>query len=322
MLGSALKLTQTAGEMFRGLDRVDFAAARRRALAMRERFPDMDVDAVHTALVHAKCLQAGAIGTVGASAKLIPGVGGLIAGMLGPLADSTVVTTLQAELIAETFALYGVKLPPAAERAAVLTIASTHQGARHAGATLVDALAQQAKKALGKGLAARAMPLAEVVTAMASQVAVTYAIGMRAKALCQLREAQLSDLPDMLRAATAIDERSVMAWTHAVATSAIEVGREAGQRWFERIDALLPDITRITLPRAAEPATPRARAIGRSVPKPKATKAAASSKVTSTGRTSRAPGGKTGRATAPTPRAATQAAKPIAKRTRRKPASD
>jgi hypothetical protein len=257
MLGSALKLTQTAGEMFRGLDRVDFAAARRRALAMRERFPDMDVDAVHAALVHAKCLQAGAIGTVGASAKLIPGVGGLIAGMLGPLADSTVVTTLQAELIAETFALYDVKLPAAAERAAVLTIASTHQGARHAGATLVEALAQQAKKALGKGLAARAMPLAEVVTAMASQVAVTYAIGMRAKALCQLREAQLSDLPDMLRAATAIDERSVMAWTHAVATSAIEVGREAGQRWFERIDALLPEMARISLPRAAETPAPR-----------------------------------------------------------------
>lgn len=257
MLGSALKLTQTAGEMFRGLDRVDFAAARRRALAMRERFPDMDVDAVHAALVHAKCLQAGAIGTVGASAKLIPGVGGLIAGMLGPLADSTVVTTLQAELIAETFALYDVKLPAAAERAAVLTIASTHQGARHAGATLVEALAQQAKKALGKGLAARAMPLAEVVTAMASQVAVTYAIGMRARALCQLREAQLSDLPDMLRAATAIDERSVMAWTHAVATSAIEVGREAGQRWFERIDALLPEMARISLPRAAETPAPR-----------------------------------------------------------------
>ncbi len=261
MLGSALKLTQTAGEMFRGLDRVDFAAARRRALAMRDRFPDKDVDEIHAALVHAKCLQAGAIGTVGASAKLIPGVGGLIAGMLGPLADSTVVTTLQAELIAETFALYDVKLPAAAERAAVLTIATTHQGARHAGATLVEALAQQARKALGKSLAARAMPLAEVVTAMASQVAVTYAIGMRAKALCQLREAQLTDLPDMLRVATAIDERSVMAWTHAVATSAIEVGREAGQRWFERIDALLPDIARINLPRTA--VTPTARKLPR-----------------------------------------------------------
>ncbi len=253
MLGSALKLRRNAVDLIRSLDRVDFAAARRRALAMRERFPHMQVDEVHAALVHAKCLQAGALGIVGASARLIPGVGGLIAGMLGPLADSTVVTTLQAELIAETLALYDVKLPPAAERTAVLAIASTHQGARHAGATLVDALAQQAKQALGESLAARAMPLAEVITAMASQVAVTYAIGMRAKSLCKLRKTRIADLPELLRAATAIDERSVITWTHAVATSAIEVAREAGQRWFERIDARLPDIARISLPRAAEP---------------------------------------------------------------------
>lgn len=289
MLDSALKLTQATGELWRGLERVDFAAARRRAQAMRDRFPDLDVDRVHAALVHAKCLQAGALGTVGASAKLIPGVGGVIAGMLGPLADSTVLSALQAELIAETFALYGVDLPGPAERAAVLAIASTHRGARQAGQTLVQALAQQARKAMGGTLAARAMPLAEVLTAMASQVAVTYAIGMRARALCQLRHARPEELTDLLRAAASIDERRLMAWTHTVAATAIEAGLDAGRRWFARIETLLPDITRFSRPgardgrqppvlagRAAPVRRPPRRASGAGAAKAKAPRAGAS----------------------------------------------
>lgn len=245
MLDTATRLTQVAGDLWRGVDRVDHKAARKRVGQFRQRHPELGDDDLHAVMVNAKCLQTGVVGTVSALAGLIPGVGGLAGKVLGPLADVTVVTTLQAELIAETFALYEVELPPQAERAALLAIAASHVGVRNAGVEVARGVARQAQRLLGNGLASRALPLAQVATSAASHVALTWAIGTRARALCKMKSAGVSDWPDLLRAFTMIDERRIVRWATEATRTALDVAASAGRVWLDQLGRLMPGLPRL-----------------------------------------------------------------------------
>lgn len=245
MLDTASRLTRVAAELWRGVDRVDHKAARRRVAWFRERHPDLDDDALHEVIVNAKCVQVGVVGTVSALVGLIPGIGKVAGRVLGPLADATVVTTLQAELVAETFALYDVDLPPQAERTALLAIAATHSGVRNAGVEVARSFARRAEQLLGRGLAGRALPVAQVATAAASHVALTWAIGTRARALCKMRHATPGDWPDLLRGFTLVDERRLVRWATEATRTALEAAASAGRLWLEQIGRRMPEPPRL-----------------------------------------------------------------------------
>ena len=270
MLDTATRLTQVAGDLWRGVDRVDHKAARKRVAQFRHRHPKLDDDALHTVIVNAKCMQTAVVGTVSALSGLIPGIGGLAGKVLGPLADATVVTTLQAELIAETFALYDVDLPAQAERAALLAIAASHVGVRNAGVEVARTVARQAQRLLGTGLASRALPLAQVATSAASHVALTWAIGSRARALCKMKTAGLTDWPDLLRQFTLIDERRLVRWATEATRTALDAAAGAGRMWLDQLGRLMPELP--SLPRL-----PRLRSASRAAErKPAVRKTAAS----------------------------------------------
>jgi uncharacterized protein (DUF697 family) len=165
--------------------------------------------------------------------------------VLGPLADATVVTTLQAELVAETFALYDIDLPPQAERTALLAIAASHTGVRNAGVEIARSVARRAERLLGRGLASRALPIAQVATAAASHVALTWAIGTRARALCKMKTASAGDWPGLLRDFTLVDERRVVRWATEATRTALDAAASAGRLWLEQLGRLLPEPPRL-----------------------------------------------------------------------------
>jgi uncharacterized protein (DUF697 family) len=245
MLDTAARLTRVAADLWRGVDRVDHKAARRRVAWFRERHPEQSDDHLHAVMVNAKCVQVGVVGTVSALVGLIPGIGKVAGTVLGPLADATVVTTLQAELVAETFALYEVDLPPQAERTALLAIAATHSGVRNAGVEVARSFARRAEQLLGRGLAGRALPVAQVATAAASHVALTWAIGTRARALCRMKQASPGDWPGLLRDFTLVDERRLVRWATEATKTALEAAAGAGRIWLDQLGRLLPEPPRL-----------------------------------------------------------------------------
>jgi uncharacterized protein (DUF697 family) len=273
MLDTATRLTQVAADLWRGVDRVDHKAARRRVAQFRARHPDLDDDALHEVIVNAKCVQTGVVGTVSALVGLIPGIGKVAGRVLGPLADATVVTTLQAELVAETFALYDIDLPPQAERTALLAIAASHVGVRNAGVEIARTVARRAEQVLGRGLAGRALPIAQIATAAASHVALTWAIGTRARALCKMKTASAGDWPGLLRDFTLIDERRVVRWATEATKTALEAAASAGRLWLDQLGRLLPEPPRLLgLGAAAEPVPVRQRPARPAGAAPKRTK--------------------------------------------------
>jgi hypothetical protein len=158
------------------------------------------------------------------------------------MADAGMATTLQAELVVETFALYGVELPAPAEQAAVLTIAASNLGTKQLGR---EAMAQLRKK-LGGSLAGRvlltALPLADIAGAAAGNVALTYVVGQRAQALARMKDARLDEWPAVLRQLTLLDEPKLADWAARAARDAIGTVVQSAQDWRRRLLSLLPDL--------------------------------------------------------------------------------
>lgn len=266
MLDTASRLTRVAGDLWRSVDRVDHKAAKRRVAQFRRRHPKLSDDELHTVIINAKCVQTGVVGIISALVGLIPGVGRIAGRVLGPLADATVVTTLQAELVAETFALYEVDLPPQAERAALLAIAASHTGVRNAGVEIARGVAARIESLLGRGLARRALPLAQVATSAASHIALTWAIGTRARALCKLRAAGPVEWPGLVREFTLVDERRIVRWATEATRTALDTAASAGRLWLDQVTRMMPALPdlpgpapRRTRPRPARKAAPARR---------------------------------------------------------------
>lgn len=265
MLDTATRLTRAAAQMWGNVDRVDRKAARRRVAQFRKRHPKMPKDKLHQVMVNAKCIQTGIVGAISSLIGLIPGIGKIAGRVLGPLADSTVVGLLQSELVAETFALYDIELPAQAERAALLTITASHIGVSHAGAEVARNLARHADRVMGSGLASRALPLAQVATGAASNVALTYAIGMRARALCKMKSAHPGDWPDLLRDFTLVDERRVVRWATTATQTAIDTAMGAGRIWLDQLGRMLPELPEPAI--ASRPPRPRRKVAAKAQPR-------------------------------------------------------
>lgn len=240
MLRSARKLTAAASELWSRVDAVDNDAARERVAAMRRRAPKASLDEIHRRLVYAKCAQAGTLGALGGLASSLPLVGAVAGPVVGTLTDTAVVTTLQAELVVETFILYRVELPEKAERMTVAAIAATNLGAHQISTGVARTIAGQAGRWLGGPLGRVAVPLARVGASAATNVAMTYAIGMRARALSKLRHAKIEDWPDLLREVTAIDERKLADWAMKSARGAFDGASTAVRSMMAKLSGLVP----------------------------------------------------------------------------------
>lgn len=307
-------LPDAAQHLWRALRKADRKAARERVAALRKRLPDASNEEIHRLLVQSKCLQAGAIGALTTMVDLVPG-GGKVAGVvLGPLVDVATVTSLQAELVIETFVLYEVELGEAGERFAILAIAATNVGATHASSIVARLLKRYAGALIGGFVLKRALPVTNIATVATKNIALTYAIGMRAQAVARFRDADLDDWPKLMRQVTHIDESTLVEWATSAARTAIDQVQESARAWVGRISGLLPDIRKL-VPGAGEeegvPAPPKRKRPAARLPaetpvRPKAGAAKAPAR--------RKP------ATTPGTRASKPAAKPAApaRRTRRK----
>jgi len=231
---------RTARQLWQGIEAVDRAAVRQRIARLKRENRGVPLDRLHQRLVYAKCVQAGAVGAITELTGFIPLIGRLAGPVLGPLADAALVTTLQAELVAETFALYGVDLPESSERMAVFAIAATNIGANVVGARVVAAVASQAARVVGGTIARRALPFASIATVAATNVAVTYATGMRAQALCRMRDATIDDWPELLSKVTMIDTRKLTRLAASSASAALVQAGEVSRALLSRLRDLAP----------------------------------------------------------------------------------
>lgn len=262
MLSATKRITSAASELWRNVDAVDNRAAHARVEDLRKRNPRDSSDELHRKLVQAKCLQAGAVAAAGNLLGAVPLLGRALGPLVGTFADATVVTTLQAELVVETFILYGVELPERAERMTVAAIAATNIGSHQLAQGIAGSLARRATKWLGGPLMRYASPVARVAATTATTIAMTYAIGMRSRALAKMRHADFEDWPDLIREVTALDERRLTEWAERSVRLVVEQSGSLVKRLMSKLSGLVPDLGTTPTSRriAAKPAPPRKRA--------------------------------------------------------------
>jgi len=265
-------MPQSKLSLWDAVSHADRDAAHARVERLRKAHPRASNEALCKMLVRTKCLQAGAVGALSAVTGAIPGVGRLATFALGALADTALVSVLQAELVLEIFAVHEFQLPAGTEKIAVLGIAATNIGADE----IAKRTGQIIAETLGKGLAARllirAWPLARIGTAAATNIAVTYAIGSRAQKLCKMRQTSLKQWPELMRSAVAIDPTQLTDWATKSARTAMDQAFDMMRGWRTRLEHLTPAIDRAallpSLPISPKPT--RKRAATTTKPKPKA----------------------------------------------------
>jgi hypothetical protein len=235
-------LPAAAQELWKALRKADRKAAAARVAALRKRLPDADNEELHRLLVQSKCLQAGAIGALSSVVELVPGAGRVAGVFLGPAIEIGTVTLLQSELVLETFALYDVELGDAGERFAILAIAATNVGATHASSIVAKLLKRYAGALIGGFVLKRALPITRIATVATKNIALTYAIGMRAQAVAKFRDADLEEWPKLMRQVTNIDESTLVEWATSAARTAIDQVQESARSWVGRVTGLLPSL--------------------------------------------------------------------------------
>lgn len=262
-------LPAAAQELWKALRKADRKAAKARVAALRKRLPDAELEELHRLLVQSKCLQAGAIGALSAVVELVPGAGKLAGVFLGPVIDIGTVTALQSELVLETFALYEVDLGDAGERFAILAIAATNVGATHASSIVAKLLKRYAGALVGGFVLKRALPIAKIATVATKNIALTYAIGMRAQAVAKFRDADLEEWPKLMRQVTNIDESTLVEWATGAARTAIDQVQESAKSWVGRVTGLLPSLPTLgDLRRMVPGAAPAVEPVAAALTKP------------------------------------------------------
>lgn len=269
--------------------RADRASALQRVARLRSAFPDATNERLHRLLVRNKCLQAGAVGALTAITGAIPGIGRVASFALGPLADTALVSALQAELVIEIFALYEMDLPEHGERVAILAIAATNLGADEIARQASRWLANNTGRWIGARWLKRAWPIANIGTSAATNIAVTYAIGNRTQALCKMRDVRVSNWPDLFRRVALIEPEMMMRWAGTAARTAMDQATESARTWTQRIGAFMPDLDGLLPPATttrkeiAGPQKPRRKkALIKQAVSKKPSKASAARKATKT----------------------------------------
>lgn len=205
-------MKKTALSLWDSVLQTDREAAIERVRQLRASQPKASRERLHRQLLGSKCVQVGVIGALTAITGAVPGLGRIARFALGPLVDTTLVSALQAELVIETFALYDMPIPEHGEKVAVLAIAATNLGADQIAHQASLWISQRAGRLLGTRLLDKAWPIAKIATAAATHVALTYSIGKRTQALCQIRDARVRDWPTLFQRVVSIDQSALTEW--------------------------------------------------------------------------------------------------------------
>lgn len=266
------RMKKTIQPLWDSVLQTDRAAAIERVRQLRASQPKASRERLHRQLLGSKCVQVGVVGALTAITGAVPGLSRIARFALGPLVDATLVSALQAELVIETFALYEMPIPEHGEKIAVLAIAATNLGADEIADQASRWISQRAGRLFGIRIFDKAWPIAKIATAAATHVALTYSIGKRTQALCQIKDARIRDWPSLFQRVVSIDQGALTTWaTRSLLLAFDQVGAVAGGLGNRLLQALPQD-----LPDSPGPAKVQARPKPTLKRRPRVAKTAAS----------------------------------------------
>ena len=195
----------------RVIDDTDEQAAAARVDALRQQRPLSSPSQLADKLIYDKCMQTAVIGAVSSGASIVPGLGSIASLTVGVAADISLTFKAQAELVIEIAYLYNHTLVPDEKRRIVLLVTGASAGAnaiaRRTGRRIV---LKAGEKFAEKGII-KAIPFVGIGASAATNVAMTYAIGVRAKAYFSLGPDEMLDTRASIRAITGVDGRKLAA---------------------------------------------------------------------------------------------------------------
>lgn len=164
-------------------------------------------------LLHTACLKAGTAAAFTSITAKVPLLGRLAPVLLGSIGNAVSLPSLQKSLVRDVLELYALDLSDAEERGVILLATGANLGAQ----TLSDQMVQQILAQFGNGylrlVTTRMLPLASIATDIAAAIATTYTVGKRAQVLCSLPGTGASNLAELLRGLSAIDQRRLYVWS-------------------------------------------------------------------------------------------------------------
>jgi hypothetical protein len=194
-------------------------------VAVRTSNKDEDLDALFVALLRRKCTRAAITGALTAAIEAIPGLGRALGFIFGELLDAQFLARVQRELVEDTFELYGLNLPGPLHNELVSRVQTLGTSASIASDVLIRGVLKRSVGRISGVVAKRFLPVASIVSSAVSNASVTYAIGKRAQAVAKWRDAPISDMSDMVRVFSGVDERRILSWSvEAVKTSLGMIG--------------------------------------------------------------------------------------------------
>lgn len=179
---------------------------------LRKRYPDAAPDELAERLIKAKCQKTAAVGAVSSGGALLPGVGSLVAGAAGVIADLRATITLQAELVLEIAEVYDVPVDDANRQQVVMLLTGIGYGTSQLLTTAGSTLATKLAARVARNWLARALPIIGVATSASTNALSTYIVGQRARVYFSRGPEAIGDWGDTLRLITGVDERKVAGW--------------------------------------------------------------------------------------------------------------
>lgn len=164
-------------------------------------------------LLQTACLKAGTAAAIGLLTSKVPLLGRLAPALLGPIGETVAVGRIHQQLIRDILDLYDLHLTELEERGVILLSTAANLGAKQLSKQMVEQIVTQMGGRYLRPVATRMLPLANIVTEIASAIASTYAVGKRAQALCTLPGTGARNLGEFLRGLSGIDQRKLLNWS-------------------------------------------------------------------------------------------------------------
>lgn len=164
-------------------------------------------------LLQTACLKAGTAAAIGLLTSRVPLLGRLAPVLLGSIGERVAVGRIHQQLIRDILELYDLHLSELEEQGVILLSTAANLGAKQLSKQMVEQIVTQLGGRYLRAVTTRMLPLANLVTEIASAIASTYAVGKRAQALCTLPGTGARNLGEFLRGLSGIDQRRLLSWS-------------------------------------------------------------------------------------------------------------
>lgn len=164
-------------------------------------------------LLQTACLKAGSAAAITAITNRLPLLARLAPMLLGTVTEAMALGRIHQQLVRDILDVYDLDLTELEERGVILLATAANLGAQQLSKTMVEQIVKQLGGRYLRPIAARALPLASLVTEIATAIASTYTVGKRAQVLCSLPGSGARNLADLLRGLTGIDQHRLFSWS-------------------------------------------------------------------------------------------------------------